>query len=165
VLTIFWNCLKNSIKVDTTSYKTVSVNKATAKKEWVVVDATGMSLGRFSSRVAMMLRGKHKPSFTPHVDCGDNVIVINAEKIVLTGNKWTDRFRFRHSGYPGGQTAVTPKEVFDRDPSALIEASIKGMLPRTRLGREQFRNLYVYTGTEHKHQGQNPVQFDINKIK
>ena len=96
MLTIFWNCLKNSIKVDTTSYKTVSVNKATAKKEWVVVDATGMSLGRFSSRCAIMLRGKHKPSFTPHVDCGDNVIVINAEKIVLTGNKWTDRFRFRH---------------------------------------------------------------------
>lgn len=151
--------------MDTTSFKTVSVNKATAKKEWVLVDASGMTLGRFSSRVAIMLRGKHKPSFTPHVDCGDNVIVINAEKIKLTGNKWTDRLHFRHSGYPGGQTRVTPQEIFEKDPTKLIESSIRGMLPRTRLGREQFRNLYVYTGTEHKHQGQNPAQFDLNKIK
>lgn len=150
------------VKVDTLSYKTISANKATVNKEWVVIDATGMPLGRLSSEVAKMLRGKNKPNFTPHVDCGDNVIVINAEKIILTGKKWTDREFFSHSGYPGGQKVTTPEQLFAKDPTRLVERAIRGMLPKSRLGRVMFRNLYVYVGTEHPHVAQKPKEVNIN---
>lgn len=151
-------------KVDTLSYKTISANAATVNKEWVVIDATDQVLGRLASRVAIMLRGKHKVNFTPHVDCGDNVIIINAEKVRLTGNKMTDRQYVRHTGYPGGQRYTTPKELLASKPTALVEHAVKGMLPKNRLGSELFRNLYVYEGGEHPHQAQNPKQINLNEI-
>ena len=149
--------------MDTLSYKTISANKATVNKEWVVVDATDMPLGRLSSEIAKMLRGKHKPNFTPHVDCGDNIIVLHAEKVKLTGNKWTDREHFSHSGYPGGQKVTTPKQMFDKDPTRLIEHAVKGMLPKNRLGSDLFRNLYVYVGAEHPHEAQKPKEINFNQ--
>ena len=148
--------------MDTLSYKTVSANKATVNKEWVLVDAENMVLGRLASEVAKMLRGKHKPEFTPHVDCGDNVIVINAEKVQLTGNKITDRIHLSHSGYPGGQRALTPREILNRYPERLLEKAVKGMLPKNKLGRKLFRNLYVVVGTEHKHEAQKPKVIDLS---
>ncbi len=151
--------------MDTLSYKTVSANAATANKEWVVVDAADMVLGRLSSKVAKLLRGKYKPNYTPHVDCGDNVIVLNADKIQLTGDKLNKRLHFFYSGYPGGRTDVTPAEIMAKSPEKLIEKAVKGMLPKNRLGRQLFRNLYVYTGTEHKHEAQQPKTIDINAIK
>lgn len=147
--------------MDTLSYKTVSANKATVNKEWVLVDAENMVLGRLASEVAKMLRGKHKPEFTPHVDCGDYVIVINAEKVQLTGKKLTDRKHYRYSGYPGGQTFQTPKDILDKYPGRLVEKAIKGMLPKNKLGREMFRNLYVYVGPDHKHESQKPKVVDL----
>ena len=135
--------------MDTLSYKTVSANKATVNKEWVVVDADGQNLGRLASKVAVLLRGKHKPNFTPHVDCGDNVIVINAEKINLTGNKWTDKSYIRHTGYPGGQRSLSATELFEKNPTRLVEKSVKGMLPKNKLGAQLFRNLNVVAGSEH----------------
>lgn len=149
--------------MDTLSYKTISANKATVNKEWVVIDATDAILGRLSSEVAFMLRGKNKPNFTPHVDCGDNVIVINAEKVKMTGKKWTDREFFSHSGYPGGQKVTTPEQMFAKDPTRLVERAIRGMLPKNRLGREMFRNLYVYVGAEHPHVAQKPKEVNINQ--
>lgn len=149
------------VKVDTLSYKTISANKATVTKEWVVVDATDIPLGRLSSQVAMMLRGKHRPDFTPHVDCGDNVIILNAEKIKLTGKKWTDRKFFSHSGYPGGQKITSPAQLFAKDPTRLVERAIKGMLPKNRMGSVLFRNLHVYVGTEHSHKAQKPKEVII----
>jgi len=149
--------------VNTLSYKTVSANKATVTKEWVVIDATDQVLGRLATKVAYMLRGKHKPNFTPHVDCGDNVIIINAEKIRLTGNKLDQKKYVRHTGYPGGQRTETAKELQKRRPLALVERAIKGMLPKTRLGSELFRNLYVYEGPEHPHQAQEPKQITLNE--
>jgi len=151
--------------MDTLSYKTKSINKTNANKEWVIVDATDQSLGRFAAMVAFMLRGKHKPSFTPNSDCGDNVIVINAEKVKLTGNKLTDKEYVRHTGYPGGQRFTNPAELMKRKPEAVVEMAVKGMLPKTKLGAELFRNLYVYAGTEHKHEGQQPKSVNINEIK
>ncbi|MCU4177783.1 50S ribosomal protein L13 [Carboxylicivirga sp. N1Y90] len=151
--------------MDTLSYKTISANKATANKEWVIVDAADMVVGRMASKVAKLLRGKYKPSFTPHVDCGDNVIIINAEKVILTGQKWDQRKFFYHSGYPGGRKDVTPAMLFAKKPERLVERAIKGMLPKNRLGRQQFRNLYVYTGSEHGHEAQQPKVIDINAIK
>ena len=148
----------NLISVDTLSYKTKSANKATVNKEWVLVDAEGQTLGRLASRVAILLRGKHKPSFTPHVDCGDNVIVINAEKINLTGNKWADKTYVRHTGYPGGQRTLSANEMFDKDPARLVEKSVKGMLPKNKLGADLFRNLKVVIGAEHGHEAQNQKQ-------
>lgn len=150
--------------MDTLSYKTVSANKATVNKEWVLVDAEGQTLGRLASRVAILLRGKHKPNFTPHVDCGDNVIVINAEKINLTGNKWTDKSYIRHTGYPGGQKSLTATELFEKDPSRLVEKSVKGMLPKNKLGAVLFRNLTVVNGTEHAHAAQKPKAMKLNEI-
>jgi large subunit ribosomal protein L13 len=149
--------------VNTLSYKTVSANKATVTKEWVVIDATDQVLGRLATKVAYMLRGKHKPNFTPHVDCGDNVIIINAEKIRLTGNKLDQKTYVRHTGYPGGQRTETAKELQKRRPLALVERAVKGMLPKTRLGSELFRNLYVYEGPEHPHQAQEPKQIKLNE--
>jgi large subunit ribosomal protein L13 len=151
--------------VNTLSYKTVSMSKATVNKEWLVIDATNQTLGRFCSRVALILRGKHKPTFTPHADCGDNVIIINADKIRLTGKKWSDKEYIRHTGYPGGQRFVTAEEMLAKKPIAIIEKGIKGMLPKNRLASAVYRNLHVYAGTEHPHAAQEPKEFDINTIK
>ena len=150
-------------QVNTLSYKTVSANKASVTKEWVVLDATDQVLGRLAVKAATLLRGKHKPNFTPHVDCGDNVIIINADKVRLTGNKLDEKTYVRHSGYPGGQRSETAKELLKRKPLALVEQAIKGMLPKTRLGSELFRNLYVYQGPEHPHQAQQPKQITLNE--
>ncbi|NQX84752.1 MAG: 50S ribosomal protein L13 [Flavobacteriaceae bacterium] len=152
------------ISVDTLSYKTISANKATVNKEWVLVDAEGQNLGRLASRVAILLRGKHKPNFTPHVDCGDNVIIINAEKINLTGNKWEEKTYVRHTGYPGGQRTLSANEMFAKDPARLVEKSVKGMLPKNKLGANLFRNLKVVTGTEHDHDAQKPKTINLNDV-
>ena len=157
-------CNVNLISVDTLSYKTISANKATADKQWVLVDAEGQTLGRMASKVAKILRGKYKPSFTPHADCGDNVVIINAEKINLTGNKWTDKSYIRHTGYPGGQRSLTATELFEKDPSRLVEKSVKGMLPKNKLGAVLFRNLTVVSGTEHAHEAQKPKAINLNEI-
>jgi large subunit ribosomal protein L13 len=151
--------------VDTLSFKTISANKATVTKEWVVVDATGQSLGRIGAKVAKLLRGKYKPNFTPHVDCGDNVIIINADKVVLTGNKWNGRIYLRYTGYPGGQKAYTPATLLAKGEDRLFRKVVKGMLPKNRLGAKLLGNLYVYAGTEHKHQAQQPKAIDINILK
>ncbi|MDX9925794.1 MAG: 50S ribosomal protein L13 [Bacteroidales bacterium] len=151
--------------MNTLSYKTVSANKATVEKEWVLVDAEGQTLGRLASVVALMLRGKHKTSFTPHVDCGDNVIVINAEKVTLTGAKMTDKEYIRHTGYPGGQRIVKADALMKKNPTRLIEYAVKGMLPKNRLGAAIFKNLYVYEGPEHKHEAQKPKSIDLKTIK
>ncbi len=152
------NLLIFKVKVmDSLSYKTISANKGTVQKEWVIVDADSAVLGRLASQIASILRGKHKTSYTPHVDCGDNVIVINCDKIRLTGKKMTDKLYIRHTGYPGGQRTRTPKEVKEKFSGArLIEMAVKGMLPRNRLGRRLFHNLYAYAGSEHPHQAQQP---------
>ena len=151
--------------MDTLSYKTISANKATVDKQWVLVDAEGQTLGRLASKVAKLLRGKHKPSFTPHVDCGDNVIVINSEKINLTGNKWTDKSYIRHTGYPGGQRSLTATELFGKDPARIVEKSVKGMLPKNKLGASLFRNLTVVVGTAHKHEAQKPKAINLEEFK
>jgi large subunit ribosomal protein L13 len=151
--------------VDTLSYKTISANSATVNKEWVVVDANGQHLGRFASKVAKLLRGKYKPNFTPHVDCGDNVIIVNADKVVLTGNKWTDRIYFSHTGYPGGQKESTPAGLLKKGSDRLYRKVVKGMLPKNRLGAKLLSNLYIYDGAEHKHEAQQPKTIDINSLK
>ena len=151
--------------MDTLSYKTVSANRATVTKEWVLVDATDVVLGRLASKVAKILRGKNKPSFTPHVDCGDNVIVINAEKVRLTGNKLNDKIYLSYSGYPGGQRKQTPAELLAKYPERLIEKAVKGMLPKNRLGDKVYGNLKVYVGAEHKQEAQSPKVIDLNTIK
>jgi len=151
--------------VNTLSYKTVSANKTTVNKEWLLVDAEGQTLGRLASKVAKLVRGKHKPNFTPHVDCGDNVIIINAEKIKLTGNKWADKTYVRHTGYPGGQRTLTATELFGKDPIRLVEKAVKGMLPKNKLGRAIYKNLYVYVGNEHMQTAQNPKAINLNEIK
>jgi len=142
--------------VDTLSYKTVSANKENVKKEWILVDATDQVLGRLTSKVAKILRGKHKANFTPHIDCGDNVIVINAEKVRLTGKKLDDRHYVRYSGYPGGQRSINVRSQMDKNPVVVIEKAVKGMLPKNRLGRAIFKNLHVYAGSEHPHKAQKP---------
>jgi large subunit ribosomal protein L13 len=151
--------------VDTLSYKTVSANKNTVNKEWVLVDADGQTLGRLASKIAMLIRGKRKTNYTPHVDCGDNVVVINAEKIILTGKKWKDKTYIRHTGYPGGQRTLTANELFAKDPTRVVEKAVKGMLPKNKLGSALFRNLYVYSGSEHNQGAQNPKATNINDIK
>jgi large subunit ribosomal protein L13 len=151
--------------VDALSYKTVSANRATVTKEWVLVDATDMVLGRLASKVAKILRGKYKPSYTPHVDCGDNVIIINAEKVRLTGNKLNDKIYLSYSGYPGGQRIQTPSELLAKYPERLVEKAVKGMLPKNRLGSKIYGNLKVYVGPEHKQEAQNPKLIDLNTIK
>ena len=151
--------------MDTLSYKTVSANKGTVTKEWLHVDAEGQTLGRLSSVVAILLRGKHKPSFTPHVDCGDNVIITNASKINLTGKKWTDKSYIRHTGYPGGQRSLTAQELYDKNPERLIEKAVKGMLPKNKLGAALFRNLKVYAGAEHNQDAQKPKTVNLKEFK
>ena len=150
--------------MDTLSYKTVSLNKATAEKKWLVIDATDLALGRLASRIALILRGKNKPGFTPNVDCGDNVIVINAEKVALKGKKMTNRVYVRYTGYPGGQRFSTPAEILAKRPTELIRRAVKGMLPKTRLGDKLLGNLYVYAGPEHPHQAQNPTVIKLDEI-
>ncbi len=151
--------------MDTLSYKTKSANKATVDKKWLLVDAEGEVLGRLAAKVAKMLRGKYKPDFTPHVDCGDNVVIINAEKVRLTGNKWTKREHFSHSGYPGGDKRVTPAEVLAKHPERLVMHAVQGMLPKNRLGRQILKNLHVFIGPEHNHQAQKPEEIKLNSIK
>lgn len=151
--------------MNTLSYKTISANKATADKEWVVVDAEGQPLGRIASTVAKILRGKHKTNFTPHVDCGDNVIVLNAGKITLSGNKWEDKEYIWHTGYPGGQRSITAKDLLKKNELRVVEKAVKGMLPKNRLGAKLLKNLYLYEGTEHKHEAQQPKTINLADFK
>ncbi|NLT02352.1 MAG: 50S ribosomal protein L13 [Bacteroidales bacterium] len=151
--------------MDTLSYKTISANKATVQKNWVVVDATDQILGRLGTKVAKLLRGKYKTSFTPHVDCGDNVIIINAEKVKLTGNKWNDRIYLSHTGYPGGQRESNPARILAKDPLKLYKKVVLGMLPKNKLSDAIIGNLYVYAGSEHPHAAQNPTAIDLNTLK
>jgi large subunit ribosomal protein L13 len=151
--------------VKTLKYKTISANRETVNKQWFVVDAEGEILGRLAAKVALVLRGKHKTDYTPHVDCGDNVIIINAEKIQLTGNKLNDKVYISHSGYPGGQKTVPIKKVLEKNPERVLEKAIKGMLPKNSLGDQLFRNLYIYVGAEHKQEAQKPAKLDLNTIK
>ena len=153
--------------MDTLSFKTISANKATVTKEWVVVDATDQVLGRLASKVAKLLRGKYKPNFTPHVDCGDNVIIINADKIQLTGKKMTDHVYLSYSGYPGGQKKTTPAEILAKPDGAqkLLRRVVKGMLPKNKLAAKLLNNLYIYEGPEHKQEAQSPKAIDINLYK
>lgn len=152
-------------KMNYLSYKTVSVNKENANKKWYVIDAEGQILGRLASEVAMILRGKKKACYTPHSDCGDNVIIINAEKVILTGNKMQEKYYVRYTGYPGGQRIRSVGEQLKRKPIAVIEHAVKGMLPKTKLGNAIFKNLYVYAGPDHKQQAQQPIELKINTIK
>lgn len=144
------------------SYKTVSANDATVQKNWVLVDVADQPLGRISSFIASLIRGKHKTNFTPHVDTGDYVVVINAEKVKLTGKKMTEKEYISYTGYPGGQRFETPKEILQKHPERLVEYAVKGMLPKNRLGKALFNNLHVYTGTEHPHAAQKPVAVKPN---
>ena len=153
--------------MNTLSYKTVSINEETAKKEWVVIDATDQVVGRLASKVAKLIRGKYKPCFTPHVDCGDNVIIINAAKVKFTGKKETDKVYTRYTGYPGGQRFNTPAELRKKSFGCerILRHAVKGMLPKGPLGRSLLNNLYIYDGTEHKHEAQKPKAIDINQYK
>ena len=150
--------------MDTLSYKTISANKSTANKLWVLIDAEGQTLGRLASKVAILLRGKHKPNFTPHVDCGDNVVVINASKVNLTGKKWENKTYIRYTGYPGGQRTLTANQLFDKNPSSIIEKSVKGMLPKNKLGAALFRNLYVCNDANHNQESQKPISINLNDV-
>lgn len=151
--------------MDAISYKTKFLNNQTVKKEWFIVDAENQPLGRLTSQVAKILRGKHKPGYTPHVDCGDHVIVINADKVKFTGKKMDEKLYVRHTGYPGGQRFMTPKEAFAKKPGFVVEKAIKGMLPKTKLGRAVFGNLHVIEGTAHKYEAQKPKVLNFNDIK
>lgn len=151
--------------MDTLSYKTISANKATVNKGWVIVDAEGQTLGRLASKVAKMIRGKHKANYTPHVDCGDNVIVINSEKITLSGDKMTKKTYIRHTGYPGGQRFTSVEEMLAKHPERVVEKAVRGMLPKNRLGRRLYTNLKVVIGAEHEHGAQKPKKVDLDSIK
>jgi large subunit ribosomal protein L13 len=131
------------------------------ERNWVLVDAKGQTLGRLASRIAFILRGKHKPGFTPHVDCGDKVVVINAEQVHLTGKKWDQKAFTWHTGYTGGQRKRTARQTLNHKPERLIERAVKNMLPKNRLGRRQFHNMFVYAGSEHKHEAQNPQPIEL----
>jgi len=147
--------------LNTLSYKTISAKKESVEKNWWIVDADSRVLGRVASEVAKIIRGKHKPSFTPHIDCGDNVIVINAEKIRMTGDKMNSKEYVSHSGYPGGQKRLSPKQVMAKKPERIFEYAVKGMLPKNRLGRQLFKNLHVYIGDQHPHEAQNPKVLEL----
>jgi len=151
--------------VDTLSYKTVSGNKETSGKKWILVDAEGQTVGRLASKVAKIIRGKHKVNFTPHADCGDNVIVINAEKVSFSGAKLVNKEYVRYTGYPGGQRFLTAQEVLAKHPQRLIEKAVRGMLPKNTLGRHLFTNLKVYVGSEHKQEAQKPVVMNLDSFK
>ena len=151
--------------MDTLSYKTLSANKETANKVWFVVDAEGQTLGRMASKIAKVLRGKYKTNFTPHADCGDYVIILNAGKIVMTGMKMTDREIFSYTGYPGGQKRVSPSDMLAKDQTSLVRHAIKGMLPKNKLGAAILKNCYIYTGNEHNHEAQKPSVLNLNDLR
>ena len=151
--------------MDTLSYKTLSANKETANKQWFVVDAEGQTLGRMASKVAKILRGKHKTNFTPHADCGDFVIILNAGKIVMSGNKMEDRKIFSHTGYPGGQKRISPSEMLAKDETSVVKHAIRGMLPKNKLGAAILKNCYLYAGTEHDQEAQKPTALNLNDLK
>jgi large subunit ribosomal protein L13 len=151
--------------MDTLSYKTRSAKKNELQKEWYLIDAENEIVGRLATQVALLLRGKRKTLYTPNLDCGDNVIIINAEKVKFTGKKLTDKEYVRHTGYPGGQRFATPAELLKRKPEAILEYAIRGMLPHNKLGDELYRSLYVYSGNEHPHQGQNPKVIKLSSIR
>ena len=155
---------KTLIYMGKLSYKTVSANRKTVAKDWVLIDASDISLGRTASVVAGLLRGKHKSNFTPHVDCGDNVVVVNASKVNLTGKKWENKAYIRYTGYPGGQRTLTAKQLFDKNPSTIIEKSVKGMLPKNKLGATLFRNLHVYNDANHNQEAQKPASINLNDV-
>ena len=144
--------------MDTLSYKTISANANTVEQKWFVVDAEGETVGRLASNIATVLRGKHKPSYTPHVDTGDYVIVLNADKVRFTGNKLADKTYLRYSGYPGGQKSTTAREVMDKKPLRIMESAVRGMLPKTKLGRAMIKKLFLYEGSEHPHAAQKPTE-------
>jgi large subunit ribosomal protein L13 len=147
--------------VNTLSYKTISANKETVSKEWVLIDAEGAPLGRLATVVASTLRGKYKTNFTPHVDCGDNVVIINAEKVSLSGTKWSDKIYTRHTGYPGGQRVATAEQMLKKNPISLVEEAVRGMLPKNRLGRAIYKNMHVYAGASHPHEAQKPKKIEL----
>lgn len=151
--------------MDSISYKTRYLHKGEFKKEWILVDATDEVVGRLCSRIAMILRGKHKAIFTPNMDCGDNVVVINADKIRFTGKKFTDKEYISHTGYPGGQRVTTPEKMIKKHPTFIIEKAIKGMLPKNHMGARIFSNLHIYLDDKHPYQAQQPKQIDLTKIK
>lgn len=157
-----WGYLRRSKeKMDTLSYKTKHDNIKAEDKAWFIVDASNQTLGRLSTQIAIILRGKHKASYSPHFDNGDNVIVVNAEKVALTGKKWSQKKYLRYSGYPGGLRSRNANEMLEKKPEAIVEKAVRGMLPKNRLGRALFGNLYVYTGSEHPHGAQNPKELTI----
>ena len=147
--------------MNTLSFKTISAKKGSVEKNWWILDADSRVLGRAASQVARIIRGKHKPSFTPHIDCGDNVIVINAEKIRMTGDKMNSKEYISHSGYPGGQKRLSPKQLLAKKPERIFEYAVRGMLPKNRLGRQLFKNLHVYVGDQHPHEAQNPKVLEL----
>lgn len=151
--------------MDTLSYKTVSANKETAEKKWFVVDAEGHTVGRLASKVARIIRGKHKPNFTPHADCGDNVIIVNAAKVSFSGAKLENKEYVRYTGYPGGQRFMSAQVMLEKHPERLIEKAVKGMLPKTKLGRQLFTNLKVYKGAEHTQEAQKPEALNLDTFK
>lgn len=151
--------------MDTLSYRTESAKPSTINKEWVLIDAEGQIVGRLASIAAQFLRGKYKTNYTPHMDCGDNVVIINAEKIRFTGKKMTDKQYVHHTGYPGGQRFATPRELLQRKPIAILEHAVRGMLPKNKLGDKLYRNLYVYAGSEHEQQAQKPRLINLKDIK
>lgn len=147
--------------MNTLSYKTVSIRKEDVKRDWYVVDMEGQVVGRAATKIATILRGKHKPSYTPHIDCGDYIIIINADKLRFTGQKMDQKQYFSHSGYPGGQKVITPRQLLEKKPYAVIEKAVKGMLPKNKLGRKMFKKMFVYAGAEHPHQAQQPKKLEI----
>ena len=151
--------------MDTLSYKTLSANKETANKEWFVVDAEGQTLGRMASKVAKVLRGKYKTNFTPHADCGDNVIIVNAGKIVMSGQKMSDRQIFSHTGYPGGQKRISPSEMLAKDETSVVRHAVKGMLPKNKLGAAILRNCFIYAQDKHDQEAQKPKMLNLNDLK
>lgn len=151
--------------MDTLSYRTISANTVTSGKKWLLVDAEGQTVGRLASKVAKLVRGKHKTNFTPHADCGDNVIVINASKVSFSGTKLVNKEYVRYTGYPGGQRTLTAQQLMERNPQRVIEKAIKGMLPKNTLGRNLFTNVKVYNGAEHKQGAQNPEVINLDTIK
>ncbi len=144
--------------------KTISANKATVSKSWLLVDANNQILGRLASKVAKIIRGKHKTNFTPHVDCGDNVVIVNAEKIQLTGSKWDNKKYFKHTGFPGGQYIQTPNQLLEKDATKIINNAVKGMLPKNKLGRKIIKNLYIFSGSDHNKDAQKPKLIDLKKF-
>lgn len=144
--------------MNTLSYKTKFANAQTYQREWFVVDAEGKTLGRMATEIATILKGKHKPTYTPHFDAGDNVIVLNSNKVVLSGSKWDDRKYITFSGYPSGQKSIVAKELNKKKPTAIVENAVRGMLPKNKLGRAMFKKLFVYEGAEHPHAAQQPKE-------